>query len=127
MELDEFEKALRSPLSSEQIKNYNQQPEVKEKGVKLVSEKEDEKREIKDKTKTILLIILGVAVLCFCVLTYLAYNGNLKIMDFTCPQPQQITIPPCPASPDVVVPACPSCPSTNFTCNPLIKIYTNSS
>jgi len=96
--LEELKQELESrkvpKITKQEITEYNSKPEVQERGVKLVETK-------KDNYKNILLGILGVAVICLAILTYLAYQGDLKLTG-------DINIPDCPAAP--AVPAC-NCPS----------------
>lgn len=110
--------SITSPITKQQINNYNSQPEVKEKGVKLV-------KTGTDRFKTFLLIILIGFLICAAVFAYLAYNDKLKLLN--------ISIPQCPAQPACpeqkqcpTCPTCPSCPTCSNNCNPTLRCNNSS-
>lgn len=111
--LEELRSSLESRelprVTREEIKEYNSQPEVKERGAKLVSASSD-------KFKNILLILLVVITISMATFAYLAYTDKLKLFDIalpSCPAPAEI--PACPAAP-----ACTNtntCPTVNVICS----------
>lgn len=114
-------------FSRDQIKDWNNGPVIPKSNVRLVP-KEDAEGIEKDKQKinrkNIAIFILIVAVACLGVLTYLAWNNQLKlatcapVLNLTCSSVQcsAVTMPP------INIPACPACPSSNNTLTCLTKI-----
>lgn len=98
----ELEKREIPKITKEEIEEYNQKPEVKERGAKIVTISSD-------RTKNIALILLLVIAISFATFAYLAYNDKLKLLS--------IDIPKCPepAMP-VVIPDC-VCPTVNVACS----------
>lgn len=88
-------------ITKEEIKEYNERPEVKERGAKVVTISSD-------RFKNILLILLLGFLVCSGTFAYLAYNDKLKLMN--------IDIPSCPVAPAC---NCPSlaCPVVNVACS----------
>lgn len=96
-------------ITKPEIEEYNAQPEVKERGAKLVTISSD-------RFKNILLIILLGFLICSSTFAYLAYNDKLKLLNIdipACPIPAEIPSCPTPAA----IPACPACPAVNVACS----------
>lgn len=118
-------------FTRDQVKEWNNKPEIKESNVKLVPS-EDAEIIYQDKNiiqrKNITIFLLMVVVVCLGIFTYLAWNNQLHLancapsLNMTCSAVQcsSVTVPP------INIPACPVCPTNNFTCNPIIKFCGNS-
>jgi len=107
-------------VSKSDIKYVNESPEAKATGVKLV-------RRSSDRIKSIFAFCFIVLVICAAILTYLAYNNQLNLVNLVCPASPDIEIPSCPANP-----SCPKAPDCNpqiylnTTCSPITQVFTNS-
>lgn len=99
---EELEGRQYPKITKQEIETYNEKPEVKERGAKLVSIESD-------RFKNILLVILVGFLICSATFAYLAYNDKLKLF--------AIDIPKCPepAAP-VLIPDC-VCPTVNVQCS----------
>lgn len=123
MDLNDYKKKF-APLPKEVIEDYNNKPEYKDRGLKIVEEEELIKLH-KSKRRAIYfgIFIALIIALAFATFVYLAYTDKLNLVHVPPINiPECPAVPACPTCPAVPsCPVCPVCPTNNFTCSPILK------